>query len=447
MTVTTPTFARDSRQLAALAVPIAATQLAQAAVTTTDTVMMGLLGTQALAAGGLALVLFSQVRTMGVGLVTALANQVAAAHAREETGELRDLVRAGLLLATVAGVAGAAVLVGIGAVLGWLGQDPDVAASTRTMLAALAPGLVPCLWFQVIRQYTVGMARPKALVWVTVASVGANALLNWALGFGAGPLPRLGLVGIGASTSTVYLLTFVALYAMTRRDPVLAPMLSPHAWRARRATVRRLAALGVPVAATYGSEAGFFSVVALLIGGFGTAALAAHTAVNQLIFIVFQVSIGLSHAASIIVSGELARGRPAGAWRAARTALVHSVLVMSAVGVAYVAVPDLVLRPFLDPSDHEAIAVAGSLLVVAAILQYVDSAQNLGVGLLRGLDDTRAGFRITLVGYWLVGLPAAALLGPVLDGGARGVWWGLFVGLAVTAGLLLRRFRLSLRAR
>ncbi|GLH96666.1 MATE family efflux transporter [Phytohabitans aurantiacus] len=447
MTITTPTFTRDSRQLAALAVPIAATQLAQAAVTTTDTVMMGALGAQALAAGGLGLVLFSQVRTVGVGLVTAVGNQVAAAHAREQTDELRDLLRAGLLLATVAGVAGTAALVAIGAVLGWLGQDPDVAASTRTMLVALAPGLLPCLWFQVIRQYTVGMARPKALVWITVASVGANVLLNWLLGFGAGPLPRLGLVGIGLSTSTVFLLTFVALYAMTRRDPVLAPMLALDAWRARRATVRRLLVLGLPLAGTYGSEAGFFSVVALLIGSFGAAALAAHAAVNQLVYIVFQVSIGLSHAASIIVSREMALGRAAGALRVARTALVHSVLAMSAVGVAYIAAPDLVLRPFLDPGDHEAYAIAGSLLVVAAILQYVDSAQNLGVGLLRGLDDTGSGFRMTLIGYWLVGLPAAALFGPVLDGGARGVWWGLFVGLAVTAGLLLRRFRVSVRAR
>ena len=67
-------FWSDSRQLAALAVPIALTQLAQVALTTTDTLMMGLIGTTALAAGGLAIVLFNQVRTMGAGLVTAIGN-------------------------------------------------------------------------------------------------------------------------------------------------------------------------------------------------------------------------------------------------------------------------------------------------------------------------------------------------------------------------------------
>ncbi|WP_240482910.1 hypothetical protein [Rhodococcus opacus] len=47
------------------------------------------------------------------------------------------------------------------------------------MLAALAPGLIPCLWFQVIRQYTVGMRRPKALLLITIPSVLINIGLNW----------------------------------------------------------------------------------------------------------------------------------------------------------------------------------------------------------------------------------------------------------------------------
>ena len=77
--------------------------------------------------------------------------------------------------------------------------------------------------------------------------------------------------------------------------------------------MRRLTGLGIPIAATYGSEAGFFSVVALIMGGFGAAALAAHTVVNQLVYIVFQITVGLSHGASILVSREVALGRIASA--------------------------------------------------------------------------------------------------------------------------------------
>ncbi|MFJ2189130.1 MATE family efflux transporter [Kitasatospora sp. NPDC087861] len=472
------TLARDSRALAALAVPLALTQLAQVALTTTDTIMMGVLGTEALAAGGLALVIFNQLRTMGVGLVTSVGNQVAAAAARAEQAdsaraeqadsaraeqtdggvdaqrraddEVRGLVRAALAVATLAGIAGAVLMVLIGQAATLLGQEAAVAHRTQGMLAALAPGLLPCLWFQAIRQFTVGMRRPQALLQITLVSVAVNAALNWAFIHGSWGFPKLGLTGIGVATSCVHLLSFLALYGSARRDPLLGPLLSLRAWRADLPTVRRLLGLGTPIAATYGSEAGFFSVTALLAGSFGAAALAAHTAVNQLIYLVFQVAVGLSHAASINVSRELALGDYPAARRIRNTALACGAVVMTVVGTVYLALPELVLRPYFDPSsaaDQQGLDIATGLLGVVAVLQFFDCAQNIGVGLLRGLDDTRSGFRITLVGYWLVGLPAAWLLAYPLGGDTRGLWLGLLIGLATTAVLLLRRYGRALASR
>jgi MATE family multidrug resistance protein len=445
-------YVRDSRALAALAVPLALTQLAQVTLTTTDTVMMGHISTEALAGGGLALVIFNQLRTMGVGLLTAVGNQVAAADARAEVApteaadghsELRELLRAALALASVAGVVGA-ILIGLsGEAIGWLGQSKEVVDRARPVLWALAPGLVPCLWFQAIRQFTVGMRRPQALLKITLASVAGNASLNWVLIHGTFGLPRLGLVGIGLATSLVYLLSGAALYLSARRDPELAPLLSLRIWHAHRSTLRRLVRLGLPIAATYGSEAGFFSVIALIVGTFGTAALAAHAAVNQLVYIVFQIAVGLSHAASISVSRTVALGHPQATARLARTALACGAIAMTLLAVVYLLEPHLVLRLFFDPnrsSDDAALSIATNLLMIAAVLQFFDCAQNIGIGLLRGLDDTASGFRITLVGYWLIGLPLAWLMGKATGHDTVGVWIGLLIGLAATATLLLRRY-------
>ncbi|MFF0445427.1 MATE family efflux transporter [Streptomyces sp. NPDC004609] len=470
------TLLRDSRALATLAVPLVLTQLAQVALTTTDTVMMGLLGTRELAAGGLALVVFTQLRTMGVGLVTSVGNRIAAASARAErstasgggTGgrghgagqgteggdggggahdEVRAIVRASMAVATIAGIAGALLMILIGRALVWLGQDAEVVDSARSMLLALAPGLLPCLWFQVVRQFTIGMRRPQALLHITLASVAVNAGLNWVLIHGTWGAPRLGLTGIGAATSTVHLLSFAALYLLAKRDRELAPLLALNPFKADPAIARRLVGLGAPIALTYGSEAGFFSVTALMAGSFGTAALAAHTAVNQLVYIVFQVAVGLSHAASINVSRELALGRTEQARRIKNTVLACAGAVMTVVGIVYLAVPHLVLAPFLDSGSDRALTIATQLLTVTALLQFFDCAQNIGVGLLRGLDDTRSGFRITLVGYWAVGLPAAWLLAHPLGLDTLGIWLGLLTGLAATAVLLLRRYSAALTLR
>ncbi|MEV5011806.1 MATE family efflux transporter [Streptomyces sp. NPDC056159] len=453
------TLLRDSRALGVLAVPLILTQLAQVALTTTDTVMMGLLGTTELAAGGLAIVIFNQIRTMGVGLVTSVGNQVAAAAARAEQAahstanaqesahdDVRAVVRASLAVATLAGIAGALLMILIGQTLTWLGQDAAVAHLTQNMLYALAPGLLPCLWFQAIRQFTVGMRRPQALLQITLMSIAINAGLNWILIHGTFGLPHLGLTGVGIATSTVYMLSFLALYLAAKKDTALAPLLTLDITRTDPAVLKRLLGLGMPIAATYGSEAGFFSVTALMAGAFGPDALAAHTAVNQLVYIVFQVAVGLSHAASINVSRELALGNHDAARRIKNTALACAAAVMTCVGTLYLTLPQLVLAPFLDTGSSQALTIATHLLVVTAFLQFFDCAQNIGVGLLRGLDDTKSGFRITLIGYWAVGLPAAWLLAYPLHLDTLGIWLGLLTGLAATATLLLRRYNTTLTA-
>lgn len=65
--------------------------------------------------------------------------------------------------------------------------------------------------------------------------------------------------------------------------------------------------------------------------------------------------------------------------------------------------------------------VARTLLLIGIVLQFCDAAQNIGTGLLRGMAATKAGFRVSLVGYWLVGLPTAAVLSFPVGLGASGV--------------------------
>ena len=50
-----------------------------------------------------------------------------------------------------------------------------------------------------------------------------------------------------------------------------------------------------------------------------------------------------------------------------------------------------------------------------------------------------------MVGYWLIGMPVSVLLGFPLGLGPEGLWWGLVIGLAVTAAILLIRVQVRLR--
>lgn len=448
---------RGYRPLVAVAAPIIGIQLAQIALTTADLVMVGWLSVQAIAAGGLAITLYNQLRTMCVGVVTAVGNLVAGAAGRGEKrsadGELDDtareevrgVLRASFLVATVVGILGGIVLIVLSYALSLFGQDSGVLALARPTMMTLAPGLIPMLWLNVLRQFAVGMRRPGSLLGVTIVSIGINVVLNGAFLYGWLGMPELGLLGIGVSTSLVQFINFFAFLGIVRRDKKLAPLISVQAWKADLSAARNIVRLGVPISLTFGSEAGINSVATVLMGAFGPAALAAHNIVNQFAYIVYQVNIGLSQGSSILISREVGQENRQEAGQIARKSLTLSAAVMAVVGVVYLAVPGWLLGLFLGGSTDAAVLSASVVLLYFAIAhQFLKGAQNICVGLLRGLGNTKSGFRMSLIGYWAIGIPAMLLFafGFGLDG--PGVWVGLCIGFAATAGLLLRRFQREL---
>jgi MATE family multidrug resistance protein len=450
-------LARGYRPLIAIASPLAGIQLAQVALTTTDLVIMGSMGVTAIAAGGLAITLYNQLRTMCVGVVTAVGNLVAGAAGRGEArsgdqqlderarNEVRQIVRASFLVATLVGLLGGAVLITLSYAITWFGQDSRVLELARPTMMALAPGLIPMLWLNVLRQFAVGMRRPGSLLGITIVSIGINVALDGGFAYGWFGFPILGLTGIGLATTIVQLLSFLAFHAILRRDRKLAPLLSIQGWKADAGIVRDIFRLGIPISLTYGSEAGITSVATLMMGSFGPAALAAHNVVNQLAYIVYQLNIGLSHGSSILVSRVVGQGNRQEAGEIARTALTLGAAAMAFVGLVYLVVPTWVLGLFLDQhADSTVESLAKTLLFFGVAQQFLKGAQNISVGLLRGLGNTKSGFHITLIGYWTVGTPAMLLFAYGLGLHSPGVWIGLCAGFGATAILLLRRFQKEL---
>jgi MATE family multidrug resistance protein len=444
--------------LIALSAPIAGIQFAQIALTTTDLMMMSLIGMEALAAGGLAFLLYNQFRTMCVGMVTGLGNVVAASMGRSERRtehgradaaaqeEIRDLIRSAAFLATVIALIAGGLLAGLGYALPFLGQDAAVVALARPVMIAVAPGLLPMVWLNVLRQFAVGMRRPGSLLRVTVASIAVNALLNAAFIYGWLGIPRLGLTGVGLSTTFVQVWTFAVYLRAVRRDQALKGFISLAFWRARPATVLRLAKMGMPISVTYGLEASITSVASVLIGQFGSAVLAASNIVNQLVKIVYQINVGLSHGSSIMVSRATGQRQYRDIAAIAQAALTTGLVPMVAIGLVYVLLPHVVLWPFLGADPNPAIlSNATTLLWFAVAHQFLAASQNIFIGLLRGLGNTTSGLINTSIGYGLIGIPAIFLCSDWLGWGGHGVWLGLCIAFGSTSLLLWRCFVADLR--
>jgi len=105
----------------------------------------------------------------------------------------------------------------------------------------------------------------------------------------------------------------------------------------------------------------------------------------------------------------------------------------------------VIAKFFLDDASADAdatIELAAKLLLVGATFFITDAIQGVTVGALRGIKDTRVPLLLAAISYWLVGFSASYLLGFWTTLGAIGVWFGLSIGTAVYATLLVLRFRL-----
>ena len=443
--LTLPTGVRsDVSRITALAWPLILTNFAYVALTTLDIVFLSALGPADLAAGGLALALLGQLRAMGNGLVTGIGNLVAGDR---EDAAISGLVSAGFLLSSLAAIPFIALALSLEKPLIWLGQDPAVAARAVHFMVIAALGLLPCMWFETLRHFTSGMKQPGPLLAITLISAVLSAVLNYAFALGGFGFPKLGLTGVALTTALVPLLSFLMLAFAAKRRPALGRYLSFAAWRADRRVVLRIWRLGLPIAATYGSEAGFFSALTLLIGTLGVSALAAQTVVNQAVYIVFMVSSGISYAVSIYISEAISQADFTRARRLSYTGLALGLLTMAVVAVPYLTMPNAIItlvmgtQTDLQPGTVE---LAAGGLAIAALLQVFDCSQSVANGSLRGAGDTASPFKLSLLGYWFLGLPAAYVLGIALRFGVYGVWSGLTLGLAATTVLLMVAFETRL---
>jgi MATE family, multidrug efflux pump len=328
-------IAKEVRATLALAAPLAAANLAQMAMGVTDTIMVGTLGGVALAAVGLGGGFYFLGAIVCQGVLNAVAPLSAFAIGAGDRRAAGRIAGAGMTLAALLVVPVVCLLLAVAPALRRLGYDPALADEIGRFLRAIAWGTPAFLGFAVLRSLLASMGRARAVMIVLALCVPTLAGLNWILIFGHLGAPRLGVVGCGyASAINQWLMLLglgTALWAVPRHD--LARRLSANG-RQVLGDLRRILALGLPIAGLQALEMGVFMASAALMGLFGTEPLAAHQIAINVASTTFMVPLGIGQAATVRIAAERGAGKPAVARGAGYVALAMGAVFMAAAAVA-----------------------------------------------------------------------------------------------------------------
>lgn len=432
----------EVRHLLVLAVPLILAQVAQMSMSFIDTLMVGRLGDEALAGIALGGTLFFFMMSFSVGVLFAvgpMVSQAAGAGNQEAAGKA---VRQGLWLGLGLTALAALVFWNAEALFLLANQNETTAAKAAAYIRAIAWGFLPALWLVALRGLLEGLLNPRPIMFITLAGVAMNITADSILIFGYLGFPALGLVGAGIASALVYWLMFVLALIYVRyrygHYGVFSGLRVPDF-----KTLLELVTIGLPIGLTIAFETGLFAVTALLMGLFGTTALAAHQIALQTASLTFMVAVGMSIATSVRVGQAVGRRDPDAARRSGYVGIVMSASLMALSALSFWLVPQQIISLYVDvsdPANRELVRLAAGFLGFAAIFQVFDGLQVSAAGALRGLKDTRIPMLISLLSYWGAGLSAGILFAFGLGLGGRGLWLGLAVGLATAAVLLTLRF-------
>lgn len=440
---------REMRTLIGISVPLMTAYLAEMGMMITDMIIVGRLGSDELAAVGLTADWFYVLLLIGMGTVSIVGVLAAQKLGAGDRPGVTQAVEHGMLAATVMSIPVMLAVWFLGPALALANQDPHIVELVTRYSHPLALGVLPVLWFTVLRNFVTVLSKAASVMFITAAALVLNLVLNYTLVYGKFGMPALGVVGAGIGTTIVNWSIFLVLTRYIRRSGHFQPYrfrLLPRAFDP--GVLRDIFSLGLPITGSNLLGGGMFTIAAVLAGMLGADVLAAQQIVYTVIYVALSAALALGDGVRVRVAYGIGAQSPDASRRSAIIGLIIAATIVTVASIVLWLFPAFVVGIFLDTSDVEnegVLLLAITLSVYAAMFQLFDGVLIVMANVLRGLRDTRSPMWIMLSGYWIVGMVAGAVLCFPLQFGAKGLWWGLVMGPIVASVLMAMRIRRRFR--
>ncbi|WP_323757795.1 MATE family efflux transporter [Roseivirga sp.] len=423
-----------------LAYPVMLSQVGHVTVGIVDSIMVGQIGTEALAASSFANNVMMVFLMFGIGMSYGITPLVAQADGEGDRNKIMRLLRHGIVLCLGTSL----VLVLSGYLLsfgfGSFSQPEEVIRLGKPYFYVILFSMIPMMLFQNFRQFAEGLSITKPTMFITIGANLINVLFNYLLIYGKFGFPELGLIGAGWGTliSRIFMAAGMILYVgKSQRTKYYREAFK--IFNITAAYFKPMLKIGVPSGTQFVFEVSAFAGAALLMGKMGVVPLAAHQIALSLVSLSYMMATGIAAASTVRIGNQVGRRDAFNLNRAGNTSFMMALIFMACCSVVYIVFHNFFPTLYID--DPEVIRIAGSLIIVAGFFQLSDGVQVVGLGSLRGMSDVRVPTVITFVAYWVLGIPVSYLFGFVLGFGPEGVWYGLLTGLSIAAITLFIRFK------
>ncbi|AUM11158.1 MATE family efflux transporter [Ketobacter alkanivorans] len=420
-----------------LALPIMAGMLSQSILNIVDTWMVSSLGSDALAAVGMASNTNYLASAAVIGLGAGVQAMVARRRGENNETAMALPLNAGLSIALLMALPLFLVFyLGAAPLMAFLIDDPLVAPIAADYFGIRIVGIFALGMNFSFRGYWNGVNRSTVYMRTLIVMHVCNVVLSYGFIFGAFGFPELGVYGAGLGTSlALYIasvLYLIQCWMYSRGHGFLAVM--PR-WPQIRDTLK----LALPNSIQQVFFAGGLTMLFWIIARVGTPELAVgHVLITIILFLILP-SMGLGMAATSLVSQALGRGDAEDAHRWGVNITLLGMVLLWVIALPLVVVPDLILSTFFH--EPELIDLARAPLQITGLFIGLDACGIILSQALLGAGASSAVMKISIILQWAFFIPAAFIVGPVLGYGLLGIWLFQLIQRLLQAIIMARQWK------
>ncbi len=426
-----------------LCIPVAIENLLHMSVFIIDAVMVGRLGTEALAAVGLAGTIFFTISMVFSALNVGSSSIIARYIGAREMDKAQIVGSQAIFMALVLGAV-------VTPCLYFYADKMLILMSAEQRVSDLGKGYLQILgcffMFRLMILACSGILRgagdARTPMKVTLIINCINVLFNWLLIFGIGPFPGWGVSGAAWATAIAYTTGtgLLCTKLFTGRCVLHIPI--------RRViyvhfeSLRRIVRISVPAAIdAFLTQIGFlfFTKIVTILG---TVSLAAHQIAVRIEAISFMPGFALAVSTATLVGQSLGAKNANLALLSMRRSCYFALSLMGFFAVIFLIFPGQMAAIFKPEPSVLSLVVA--CVMIAALEQPALAIYMVYSGGLRGAGDTISPMIITIVGTLCFHVPISYLFGITLGWGLAGVWFGSaldWICRAIAIYILYRRGR------
>ena len=423
-----------------IAFSIALQNLITFGVNLTDTVMVGMLGENELAAASLANQFISVFQTLVMGMSMGASVLLARYWGMKQLDKLKEVVIIQTRVTLGIGVLfSLATFLGPGWIMRIFTEEEEVIVHG---IIFLRYSVFTYLFQSVSISYTIVLRNIQKEKIPMAASIGAfiiNIFGNYGFIFGKFGMPQLGIGGAAVSTFLVRVFesVFICGYLLAA-DRQICIRFRDLFMKTR--VFREYLRVGFPVMVSDLFLALANSVVMMIIGRMGTAFAAANAVASVVVNLANILIQGIGQASSIITGNTLGEGKEKEAWQQGYAFFGLGILLGIVMGAVILMISGGIIELY-NLSDSTA-RIARQLLYAVALIHIFQSANSILMkGVLRGGGDTKILMITDSIFLWAVAIPLGSVTGLVLHAPAFWVYFCLKCDNIFKCAWSVRRLR------